>query len=124
ESELELRTLEADFLERERQAIADRAASAPVAADAFVEWFEALEEDGPGQGDPLFPWLAERASLAEVRWFLAQEVSGEAGFEDLLAMTQVKFPTRAKLEMARNFWDELGRGREAAMHGPLLERLA
>jgi hypothetical protein len=26
--------------------------------------------------------------------------------------------------MARNYWDEMGRGRESAMHGPLLERLA
>jgi hypothetical protein len=33
-------------------------------------------------------------------------------------------PTTAKLEMARNFWDEMGRGRASAMHGPLLERLA
>jgi len=31
---------------------------------------------------------------------------------------------QAKLEMARNFWDEMGRGREKGMHGPMLERLA
>src|ERR1044071_199244 len=48
----------------------------------------------------------------------------EAGFEDLLAMTQVKMPVQAKLEMARNFWDEMGRGSEKGMHGPMLERLA
>ena len=57
-------------------------------------------------------------------WFLTQEVAGEAGFDDLLALTQVKMPVTAKLEMARNYWDEMGRGRETAMHGPLLERLA
>ena len=56
-------------------------------------------------------------------WFLTQEVAGEAGFDDLLAMTQVKMPVTAKLEMARNYWDEMGRGRDTAMHGPLLERL-
>jgi hypothetical protein len=33
-------------------------------------------------------------------------------------------PVTAKLEMARNYWDEMGRGRGSAMHGPLLERLA
>src|SRR4051794_40706358 len=53
-----------------------------------------------------------------------QEVAGEAGFDDLLAMTQVKMSVQAKLEMARNFWDEMGRGREKGMHGPMLERLA
>jgi len=68
--------------------------------------------------------LAEAASLADMLWFLTQEVAGEAGFDDLLALTQVKMPVTAKLEMARNYWDEMGRGRDAAMHGPLLERLA
>src|SRR3977135_1319890 len=36
----------------------------------------------------------------------------------------VKMPVQSKLEMARNFWDEMGRGREKGMHGPMLERLA
>ena len=36
---------------------------------------------GPGQGDPLFPWLAEEASRDELRWFFEQEAAGEAGFE-------------------------------------------
>jgi hypothetical protein len=36
----------------------------------------------------------------------------------------VKLPTQAKLELARNYWDEMGRGRENAMHGPMLEQLA
>ena len=57
-------------------------------------------------------------------WFLMQEVAGEAGSDDLLAMTQVKMPVTGKLEMARNYWDEMGRGRGLAMHGALLERLA
>jgi hypothetical protein len=28
-------------------------------------------------------------------------------------------PVRPKLEMARNFWDEMGRGREKGMHCPM-----
>ena len=31
---------------------------------------------------------------------------------------------QAKLELARNYWDEMGRGRRAGMHGPLLSDLA
>ena len=116
--------LERTFVEEERAAAAERAATAPRDPQAFVRWFEDLRETGPGQGDPLFPWLAERASLAQMRWFLAQEVAGEAGFDDLVALTQVRMPVRAKLELARNYWDEMGRGREPAMHGPLLGNLA
>lgn len=32
-------------------------------------------------------------------------------------------PEQAKLECARNFWDEMGHGRPAAMHGPMLARM-
>lgn len=117
-------TLEKEFLAEARNSVSPMLADVPRDADTFVSWFESLEESGPGQHDPLFPWLAEQASLEEMRWFLAQEVAGEAGFDDLVAMTQVKMPVRAKLEMARNYWDEMGRGDAKGMHGPMLERLA
>lgn len=96
----------------------------PAEPSAFVAWFKQLKATGPGQGDPLFPWLSETATLEQLKWFIEQEVAGEAGFEDLLALTQVKMPTRPKLEMARNYWDEMGRGVESGMHGPMLARLS
>jgi len=120
----ELLREEGEFLEAQRRAVTARAAAAPTDAGGFTAWFEALNENGPGQGDPLFPWLAEACSLDEMKWFLTQEVAGEAGFEDLTAMTQVKMPVRPKLELARNYWDEMGRGNAKGMHGPLLDYLA
>ena len=122
--EHQMRLLEGAFVERFRSEVAPRAAEAPADPDGFVAWFEGLQDAGPGQDDPLFPWLAETASLEEMRWFLVQEVAGEAGFDDLVAYTQVKMPVRAKLELARNYWDEMGRGAEGGMHGPMLGRLA
>lgn len=116
--------LEGHFVEQERRAVSKRAATAPREADAFVRWFEALEHNGPGQNDPLFPWLAQAAPLESMRWFLRQEVAGEAGFDDLVAVTQVKLPPTAKLELARNYWDEMGQGHAGGMHGPMLERLS
>jgi hypothetical protein len=124
DEEIEIRTLEHAFVATERARIADIAAAAPSEPEAFVRWFEALKGVGPGENDPLFPWLAEQATLEQLRWFLEQEVAGEAGFDDLVAMTQVKFDGRAKLEMGNNYWDELGRGKASAMHGPLLGKLA
>lgn len=118
-----MRRLEADFIEQLRRSVAARAARAPTDPDRFIAWFEALKQTGPGQGDPLFPWLAERASRAQLRWFFAQEAAGEAGFDDLVAMTQVKLPPSAKLELARNYWDEMGRGHAKGMHGPMLATL-
>ncbi len=115
--------LEGGFVEELRQEVVDEAAEAPTDVDGFIAWFEALKEHGPGQGDALFPWIAEEASKEELRWFLEQEAAGEAGFDDLVALTQVKLPTRPKLELARNYWDEMGRGQEAGMHGPMLDGL-
>jgi hypothetical protein len=120
----EFRLHEARFVEEERRLVAAEAARAPSSPDDFVAWFEALKAHGPGQGDALFPWLAERATLEEMRWFLGQEVAGEAGFDDLVALTQVKLPVGPKLELARNYWDEMGQGHASAMHGPMLTRLA
>jgi pyrroloquinoline quinone (PQQ) biosynthesis protein C len=58
-----------------------------------------------------------------MRWFIAQEIGGEAGFDDLVAMTQVRLPAIAKLELARNYWDEMGRGNEQGMHSLMLSRI-
>lgn len=121
--ELALRDLEAEFLDRERNAIADRAAEAPTEAAAFMEWYEGLRQNGPGQFDPFFDWIEHHASIDDLRWFVFQELAGEAGFDDLVALTQLRMPTRAKLELARNYWDEMGRGKEPAMHGPMLDSL-
>lgn len=115
--------LEGGFMEELRAEIADEAAAVPRDADGFIAWFEGLKQTGPGQGDPLFPWLAEHATRDQIRWFFEQEAAGEAGFDDLVAYTQVKLPVTAKLELARNYWDEMGRGNVNGMHGPMLDRL-
>ncbi|MFZ2029308.1 MAG: iron-containing redox enzyme family protein [Vitreimonas sp.] len=123
DDEYAMRSLEIDFIETTRKAQSERAQTAPHAPQAFVAWFEGLKQNGPGQGDALFAWLAERASLDEMRWFVEQEAAGEAGFDDLVAMAQVKTPVQAKLELARNYWDEMGRGNAKGMHGPMLDAL-
>jgi hypothetical protein len=118
-----MRRQEGGFLDALRAEVAAEAARVPTDPDGFLGWFERLREVGPGQGDPLFPWLAEAADREQMRWFLGQEAAGEAGFEDLLALTQVRMPARAKLEFAHNYWDEMGRGNPKGMHGPMLGRL-
>ncbi len=121
--DFKMRRLETAFLESLRSGVAAQAAEAPTDAEGFVAWFEKLEAQGPGQHDPLFPWLADEAGVEPMKWFLEQEAAGEAGFDDLLAYTQVKLPTAAKLELARNYWDEMGRGNPKGMHGPMLGHL-
>ncbi len=121
--DLSFRRDEGHFIEALRREVADRLPPDCLDADAFVAWFEQLLLDGPGQRHSLFDWLAQQATMPQMRWFLTQEVAGEAGFDDLVAYTQVKLPAQAKLECARNFWDEMGHGRAKGMHGPMLDTM-
>jgi len=112
------------FLREERLLAAGACGEVPSEPAAFVEWFVALRDHGPGQGDPLFPWLAENADHDAMLWFLRQEMAGEAGFDDVVAVAMVRMPARAKMEMAHNLWDEFGRGNPQGVHGHLLDRMA
>jgi len=114
--------VEGAFIEAFRKAVAPQVADVPSDPDGFIAWFEGLKDSGPGQWDPLFAWLENEAGLEQMQWFLTQEAAGEAGFDDLVAYTQVKLPARPKLELARNYWDEMGRGHMGGMHGPMLDR--
>ena len=121
QTDTDLLIKEGQFVEQERQHIQQYLVHMPNEPEAFMQWFANLKDEAPGQGDALFPWLATKASLEQMRWFLQQEAAGEAGFDDLVALTQVKLPPQAKLEMARNYWDEMGRGHLNSMHGLMLE---
>ena len=121
--ETNFRRAEGCYLDQQRRAISTLLPSQTQDSAQFLAWFASLEHIGPGQQHYLFNWLAEDATLDEMRWFLTQEAAGEAGFEDLLATTQVRLPTRAKLECARNFWDEMGHGKQGAMHGEMLKKM-
>ena len=122
-TEVAFRQAETRYLEQKRHAVMGMLPSERFDQTQFLAWFASLEHIGPGQQHFLFDWLASEATLDEMRWFLRQEAAGEAGFEDLLAYTQVKLPARAKLECARNFWDEMGHGKQGAMHGDMLEKM-
>ena len=121
--EMQMVRLEGAFLDELRAEVADDLAAVPEDPDTFVAWFEALQESGPGQNHPLFAWLGETATEGQMRWFLTQEAAGEAGFDDLVAYTQVKLPLGPKLELAGNYWDEMGRGQYRGIHTLLLTEL-
>ncbi|RYY75363.1 MAG: iron-containing redox enzyme family protein [Gammaproteobacteria bacterium] len=123
QSEMKFCLIEGRMIEDLRSLVAPLMRGYQGNANHFVGWFESLAEWGPGQHHALFPWLADHANAEQMCWFLTQEAAGEAGFEDLVAFTQVKLPQQAKLECARNYWDEMGRGKPKAMHGPLLEAM-
>jgi hypothetical protein len=70
-----------------------------------------------------YEWLARSASWPEVVRFLALEGGPDGGFDDLVALCQVGLSGEAKVELARNYWDELGNGSAPAVHTALHDRL-
>jgi len=120
---LRCQLMEGEFVESCRSGFDKAWPEVPSEVEAFMVWFEQLKLCGPGQNHPLFGWLATEANAEQMCWFVTQEVAGEAGFEDLVALAQIKIPVQPKLEMARNYWDEMGRGHTEGMHGLLLDKL-
>jgi hypothetical protein len=72
---------------------------------------------------PVYKWLAEEASWSELVSFLAIEGGPDAGFDDLVATVQIGIHDGPKVALARNYWDELGRGELSAVHTVLHDRL-
>ena len=70
-----------------------------------------------------YRWLAKQASWAELVEFLAVEGGPDGGFDDLVAACQIGLRGTAKLELAQNYWDEMGGGDSEAVHTTLHERL-
>src|SRR4051794_2901299 len=71
-----------------------------------------------------YKWLARDASWDELVEFLALEGGPDGGFDDLVAACQVGLSGSAKLELGKNYWDEMGNGDPDAVHTVLHERMA
>lgn len=73
---------------------------------------------------PVYDWIAEEATLDEVRSYLTIEGGPDGGFDDLVALCQVGIDGEPKVELATNYWDEMGRGTLAEVHTELHHRMA
>jgi hypothetical protein len=105
------------------------------------DWLVELEEADaktPLVGDPVsamralaaadrlpdvYRWVARTAELPEIVEFLSLEGGPDAGFDDLVAACQLGLKGEPKLEMARNYWDEMGDGAAADVHTTLHDNL-
>jgi hypothetical protein len=72
----------------------------------------------------VYKWLAKEASYDELVRFLEFEGGPDGGFDDLVAACQVGLAGSAKLELANNYWDEMGNGDGDAVHTVIHQRMA
>jgi pyrroloquinoline quinone (PQQ) biosynthesis protein C len=95
----------------------------------------------PGDGKSFLPWyrrfisaheasnhsfyrefLENRASLADVRFYLAQETSLDPRLDDILALLIMGTDGPEKMELTSNLWDEVGNGNPADAHAEVFAR--
>jgi hypothetical protein len=95
----------------------------PAEPSAFAEWFRTTAFNHPLYEHELYTFLACDATRRQLEWFFTMECAGEAAFDDLVALAQVGTRGMVKMEMASNYWDEMGRGRAHAVHTHLFFRL-
>jgi hypothetical protein len=100
-------------------------ASVPVPTDLPVDPVAAMRALAARDRLPdVYRWLAKHATLGELVDFLALEGGPDGGFDDLVAACQVGLDGSAKLELARNYWDEMGNGYGTDVHTVLHQRMA
>ena len=108
--------LEERFIER-----LGRSEGLPESADATVA---AVRATAAADLVPaVYHWVATDAPPDRLVEFLALEGGPDGGFDDLVAACQIGIDGEPKLELARNYWDEMGRGDQREVHTELHRRL-
>jgi hypothetical protein len=114
---------EQEILRRVRQGSSVSLEDLPSDPKEFAQWYQLAAFRHPLYEHDLYTFLASDATRAQLEWFLKMECAGEAAFDDLVALAQVGTRGEVKMEMASNYWDEMGRGRHHAVHTHLFHQL-
>jgi hypothetical protein len=117
------RPWEDDVLRRVRALSSLSLHDLPSDPKEFARWYQLTAFGHPLYEHDLYAFLASDATRGQLEWFLKMECAGEAAFDDLVALAQVGTRGEVKMEMASNYWDEMGRGRSQAVHTHLFHQL-
>ncbi|WP_259643835.1 iron-containing redox enzyme family protein, partial [Pseudomonas syringae group genomosp. 3] len=110
--------LESAMLQFEMKGLSDADISDfPVNGKEYVKWLKKLVSKSPSSVHPFYTqFLSEDASAADIKYYLIQETNLDPKFDDILAFMQIGLPVGQKLELAKNYFDEMGNGVEAEVH--------
>lgn len=117
-------SIEKHFLEYEEKVISQFIwKDIPVESHKYTEWLLEIIHNHPAYKHPLYEdYLNKHATLDDLRYFLVQETTIDTRFDDFLALIQLGTDGGIKLEIASNYWDEMGNGDESRMHTVMFSR--
>ncbi|MDG4807551.1 iron-containing redox enzyme family protein [Micromonospora sp. WMMD1120] len=106
-----------------RQVPEEQITGYPVNGNQYLTWLKRLIAQHPARNHELYEtYLSDEASVEDFRFYLAQETSLDPRFDDILALMQVGTAGPEKMEIASNYWDEMGGGRPEDVHTLLFAR--
>jgi len=93
---------------------------APRTGKEFVTWLRQQISSHPARLHEYYStYLKDYSTLEDLQDFLLQETSLDPRFDDVLALMQVGTSGNTKMEIAQNYWDEMGNGDHAQVHSKL-----
>ncbi|MEV6766760.1 iron-containing redox enzyme family protein [Streptomyces sp. NPDC051105] len=91
--------------------------SAPQDPESFLPWYRNFISSHRASNHPFYrDFLENRASVEDIRFYLAQETSLDPRFDDILSLLTVGTDGSEKMELVTNLWDELGNGSPDEVH--------
>jgi pyrroloquinoline quinone (PQQ) biosynthesis protein C len=111
-------TLERGMLENEYRFISEQTLSSyPTNGFEYARWLRNLISTHRSSAHPFYNvYMLEKATVADLKFFLAQETNLDPRFDDILALIQVGTRGGEKLEIANNYYDEMGNGKPEEVH--------
>jgi pyrroloquinoline quinone (PQQ) biosynthesis protein C len=101
------------------QARVDHSSLVDVPGDhkSFLPWYRHFISTHQASVHPFYrDFLENRATIEDMRFYLAQETSLDPRFDDILALLIMGTDGSEKMELVGNLWDELGNGEPAEVH--------
>jgi hypothetical protein len=95
----------------------------PDDAREYADWLKQMVLAHPATDHPLFSFLENEATFDQMAEFFLNEITVDARFDDLVALAQIGVDNHAKLELAENYWDELGNGTYDLIHTVMFDNL-
>ncbi|CAF1365845.1 unnamed protein product [Didymodactylos carnosus] len=96
----------------------------PKTGKAYVQWIMNIIQRHLAAKHPYYnEFMLNKANKNDVKYWLAQESTLDQKFDDILALMQVGTSGPVKMEIASNYWDEMGNGEPLKTHTYLFELL-
>ena len=97
---------------------------APAEPSAYLSWLKEIVRSHRAFKHPYYTeFISSDAQRDDLRTYVIQESLVDGRFDDFLAMMQVGTAGPSKMEIANNFWDEMGNGDPDSVHTHLFNKI-